>query len=171
MTIDTTPGSASAVAYMTAADADTYFAARGIAAWTGTDAAKEAALIRGADYLERRYSGIWAGVKSTAEQAMSWPRADVRDPDGYAIGYQIVPVPVMRANAEAALLILTGVDLVPVLAGGIKREKVKAGPVESETEYMAGSAVRQTITTIDGLLAGYVRGLSNVGGSVELLRV
>lgn len=171
MPIDVTASSASAVAYISASDADAYFAARAIATWTGTDAAKEAALVRGADYLDRRYAGQWVGIRTLTAQSMAWPRTGVVDHDGLTVDHLTVPEVIRRANAEAALLILTGTDLEPVLAGGVKREKVKAGPVETETEYLAGSAVRQTITAIDGLLAGYVRGLSNSGGQVELMRV
>lgn len=169
MTIVVTAGSASAVAYDTAANADAYFTERGITTWTGTDAAKEAALIRGADYLDRRYNGRWVGVKSTSTQAMAWPRSYVDDVDGYAIDADEIPLAVKRANYEAALLVLTGTDLEPVLTrgGAPTRERVKAGPVETETEYNAGAPARSVITTIDGLLEGLVTD----SGSTPLLRV
>lgn len=169
MTIVVTAGSASAVAYDTAANADAYFTARGITTWTGTDAVKEAALIRGCDYLERRYRGRWVGVKATEAQALSWPRGYVADVDGYAISATTIPEQVKRANFEAALLILTGTDLEPVLTrgGAPRRERVKAGPVESETEYSAGAPARSIITAIDGLLTGLVEGTN----TVPLLRV
>lgn len=169
MTIDVTAKSATAVAYDTAANADAYFTARGITTWTGTDAAKEEALVRGADYLEGLYRGRWVGVKTTQAQSLSWPRGWVSDVDGYAVDADTVPTKVKQANFEAALLILTGTDLEPVLerGGQVKREKVKAGPVESETEYLAGASTRSVITRIDGLLTGLVAD----GNTIELLRV
>jgi hypothetical protein len=158
MTIVVTPGASNAVAYDTAANADAYFTARGITTWTGTEAAKEAALVRGCDYLERRYRGRWVGYSSTEAQSLSWPRAYVSDFDGYAIDGDEVPEAVKRANFEAALLILTGTDLEPVLdrGGAPIRNRVKAGPVESETEYSAGAPARATITAIDGLLRDFL---------------
>lgn len=169
MTIVVTAGSASAVAYDSAANADAYFTARAITTWTGTDAAKEAALIRGCDYMERRYKGRWIGVKATEAQALAWPRSWATDVEGYAIDADTIPDAVKRANFEAALLILTGTDLEPVLTrgGAPIRERVKAGPVESETEYNAGAPARATVTAIDGLLEGL---LSDTNG-VSLLRV
>lgn len=158
MAIDTTAGSASAVAVGSVAEADAYFTARGITAWTGTDAAKEVALIRGWDYLEGRYSGRWAGIKSTQDQALAWPRGWLNDLDGYPISATEIPENVKRANFEAALLVLGGTDLEPVLTrgGAVVRKAVSAGPVSTETEYSAGAPARDTITRIDGLLRGLV---------------
>ena len=169
MAIDVTAKSATAVAYDSAANADAYFTARGITTWTGADSVKESALIRGADYLERRYRGRWVGVKTTQAQSLSWPRGWVTDVDGYAIDADTVPTQVQRANFEAALLVITGTDLEPVLerGGAVTREKVKAGPVETETEYQGGASARTTITTIDGLLEGLVTGMN----TIPLLRV
>lgn len=169
MAIDVTAKSETAVAFVGVSVADAYFTARGITTWTGTDAAKEAALVRGCDYLERMYRGRWVGIKTTELQALSWPRGWVSDVDGYAISADTIPVQVQNANLEAALLILTGTDLEPVLERGgmVTREKVKAGPVESEAEYSAGASVRSVVTAIDGLLVGLVTNTN----TIDLLRV
>lgn len=169
MAIDVTAKSATAVAYDTAANADAYFDARGITAWTGTDTAKEQALIKGADYLERRYAGRWLGVKTTQAQALAWPRGWLNDLDGYPVDADTIPENIKRANFEAALLILGGTDLEPVLTRGnaVTKKRVKAGPVETETEYLAGASARDIVTKIDGLLTGFVSG----SNSVDLLRV
>ncbi|ASY62521.1 hypothetical protein SJ05684_c10640 [Sinorhizobium sojae CCBAU 05684] len=168
MAIDVTAGSATAVAYGSAAEAATYFTARGISTWTGTEGDKEEALIRGCDYLERLYAGRWVGVKTSSTQALAWPRAYVNDLDGYPIASDAIPTAIKRANFEAALLILTGTDLEPVLTRGnaIKRKKVKAGPAEVETEYDGGAPTRSTVTSIDGLLTGFI---TNSNG-IDLLR-
>lgn len=169
MAIQVTPGHADAVAYDTAANSDTYFSARGITTWTGDETAKEQALVRGADYLERKYADRWIGTKATSTQALAWPRLDVEDVDGYVISSSEIPRAVKYANFEAALLILTGTDLEPVLerAGAVARKKTKAGPVETETEYAGGAPSRASVTSIDGLLAGLVTGVN----TVRLLRV
>ena len=164
MTIDVTAGGASAVAFDGAANADTYFTARGVSTWTGTDAVKEAALVRGADYLENRYRGRWVGYKATQTQALSWPRSWVEDAEFYPVASDAIPEEVKRANFEAALLILTGTNLEPALErGGMsRRTRVKAGPVETETEYTGGAPARVTVTAIDGLLRGLLRDDSTI---------
>ena len=64
----------------------------------------------------------------------------------------------MYANFEAALLILGGTDLEPVLerGGAFLRTKDKGGPVETEVEWQAGAPVRDAITKIEGLLVGFI---------------
>lgn len=172
MAIDVSAGSATAVAYGSASDADAYFTARGITAWTGTEAIKEAALVRGCDYLERAYRGKWAGLRTNSTQALSWPRSGIVDVDGLAVDNDTIPTAIARANFEAALLVIGGTDLEPVIdpAGGVKREMVKAGPVETETEYGAQAGMRARITAIEGLLVDFLS--ETIGdGSVPLLRV
>lgn len=170
MAFDATVGGASANSYDTDTNADAYFLDRGITTWTGTAADKQAALIRGTDYLERTYAGEWIGVKNTEAQALAWPRYDAVDLDGYTYENDEIPEPLKRATYEAALLVLTGTDLEPVQERGnsIKRERVKAGPVESETEYNSGAPTELTISSIDGLVKGLIQG---TGSAVELLRV
>lgn len=168
MAIVVTAGAADAVAYGSAVDATSYFSARGITTWTGTEAVMEAALIRGTDYLERRYAGKWIGTKATQAQALSWPRSWVEDLDGYAIRADEVPAKIVSSNFEAALLILTGTDLEPLIekGGAIKRKRTKAGPVETETEYAGSTNVYDTISRINGLLTGLVLG----GTATRILR-
>ena len=63
-------------AYCDAFFADDYFAARWNARWAGLEEEeeKEAALIRATDYIEGRFGGAFIGIRSTNEQALSWPR-------------------------------------------------------------------------------------------------
>jgi hypothetical protein len=169
MAIDVTAKSATAVAYDTAANADAYFLARGITTWTGADSVKEEALIRGADYLDRTYAKKWLGVKTTQAQSLDWPRSWLDDLDGYPVDADTIPVNIKNANFEAALLVLTGTELEPVLArgGSVTRKSVKAGPVATQTEYSSGAPARSTLTTIEGLLTGLV----SQGSTQPLLRV
>lgn len=166
MPIDVTPGSPSAVAYASATEADAYFSARGVATWVGTVAAKEAALIRGASYLDRRYYGQWIGVRTEDAQSMAWPRSWTVDADGYSYDADEIPTRLKEANFEAALLVITGVDLEPTISrgGGVKRTKAKAGPAEAETEYFSGASAYDTFSAIEWALQGLIRG-------PELLRV
>lgn len=162
-------GKADAVAMASAATADAYFTARAITAWTGTTTAKEAALIRGWQYVENAYRGRWKGSRTHREQSLAWPRMSgvtfgddlsgaIYDQDGHFIESDEIPQQVVDANCEAALLVVQGVDLEPRLArgGAVRRKKVKAGPVESETEYADSASARDRITVIEGLLSGLV---------------
>lgn len=169
MAFDATIGGASANSYGTDTDADTYFTDRGVETWTGAAADKQEALINATDYLERTYAGQWIGIKATDAQRLSWPRAWVTDADGYAVETNELPRQLTEATYELALLSLTGEDLKPTLtrAGAVTRERVKAGPVESETEYSSGASARPTYTAVHDLIQCLIHGN---GSTVELLR-
>lgn len=169
MPIDVTPGSASAVAFGSVAEADAYFAARGITTWTGSETVKEQDLVKGCDYLVRRYAGEWAAERTSQSQSLPFPAVGLYDLDGYPIASDIVPEAIKKANFEAAHQIMKGVDLEPVLTDGDNavRKRVKAGPVEKETEYQNASEARAIVTAIDGLLKGFIR----PSNTVQLLRV
>lgn len=154
--------------YADEAFADGYFGDRAITEW-GDVADKPAALLRATSYLDGRYRGRWKGVKTDLEQALAWPRKGARDEDGILIEDDVVPLVVRQACCEAALRIGRGDDLTPDLdrGGRIKRERVKAGPVEGETEYADNAPARAAITAIDDLLRGVIRG----GAGVWLERV
>lgn len=135
-----------AVSYASLADADAYFSARAVTAWTGTDAAKEAALVKATDYVETRFASSFIGSRESTDQPLSWPRRaslDGADLTG------TVPDRLKKAVMEYALQALT-TELLSVpadqnVAGEIVRKKEKIGPVEREVEYaataQAGAAV------------------------------
>ena len=112
--------------------ADEYLSERGFADWPvyaaddpdADNGAKEAALIKAADYL----NGLnWVGKKSKADspRVMAWPRIGATDIDGWPIAEGVIPYAVKAANAFLARLALTGTDLQPVLERG--------GRVQSES--------------------------------------
>lgn len=124
--VETGAGLPDADSYASVADADAYHAARGNAAWTGTDAAKESALRRATDYLDRLN---YAGTRASAAQALAWPRYDVML-DEYDIAADAVPARVVKAACELALRALSS-DLLPDQGGAdVTRETV--GPVSVE---------------------------------------
>jgi hypothetical protein len=164
-------GLSTAEAMISVTDANTYFTARDLSEWTGTDAVKEAALRRGWQYVENRYRLRWKGSRTHREQALAWPRMAsvstyytststgvIYDQDGHYIDSDEVPAQVKWANAEAALLVIQGVDLEPRIerGGEIASEMVKAGPVATQTTYTAGAPARDRITVIDDYLSGLV---------------
>lgn len=86
--------------YASAATVSAYHLARGNAAWTGTDAVKEDAILRAMTYIE---SLPWNGYKTAATNPLEWPRAWMEDRSGYAIASNVVPQAVVNALCEAAL--------------------------------------------------------------------
>lgn len=192
MALDSTAGSATADSYFSLAEATTYFTARGVTAWTGTDAVKEAAARKGTAYLDNAYRALWKGYRTEQAQALAWPRvgnggesrfrfaADqsfavygLIDLDGFEIPTNIVPEQVKRAAMEAALLSLGGTALEPTLerGGQIKSIDKAVGPLRKAVVYMDGAPAVNRYTVIDGLLRGLVTSAPGAtSGNVRLVR-
>lgn len=149
--------------YGTLADADAYHAARGRAEWAaGNVDARTAALVRGSDYVDQRYTS--AGCPATfpgrraggRTQDREWPREGVVDREGNPVDAATVPVEVVHASYEAAYRELRAPgsltpDYVP--AEQVTREKV--GPIETSYATGAGSQPnRPFVPAIDEILAG-----------------
>lgn len=142
--------------YGTLEDADEYHADRANMAWPGdgTDADRNAALVRATDYIDGRYrwllpSGRWQsqfpGERTAARgQDREWPRTGAVDYDGNELPDDEVPIEVEHATYEAALReLITPGSLSPdyVAAQQVTREKV--GPIE--VTYAEAKATDNTI--------------------------
>jgi hypothetical protein len=143
-------GLATAEAYISVADAGTRHSNLGNTAWTGTDAAKEAALRKATEYMTQAYRGRWQGIRLNETQALDWPRSWVTV-DGYAVASNSVPADIANACADLALRALSA-DLNADLERGVVREKV--GPLE--TEYDRNSPQATRYRAIDMALAPYL---------------
>jgi hypothetical protein len=147
--------------YGTLAGANAYHLEHGNAAWTGTDEAKTAALVRASAYVDSLgrqqmlppgvWRTLWPGTKTGGRaQALDWPRTDASDYEGNAIGPAEIPIEVVHATYEAALRELTAPgslnpDYTP--SALVKREK--AGPWEEEYfEPGAGANPNQPVISI-----------------------
>lgn len=146
--------------YVSAADATTYHTARGNTAWTGTDAVKEAALLKAAAYLDGHYRNRWKGRKvEPTIQDLEWPRYDVcvSEAGPFFLDSDVIPQRVKDAQCELALIALSA-DLAPAVSAGVRREKVDV----LETEYFAGAPAGTTVyTVVNNLLADYLRPLNS----------
>lgn len=145
-------GKSDAESFITLADATSYHAARGNAAWAAlaSDALREQALRRATDYLEQVYGLKWKGERTTHTQALSWPRYDVCA-NGFDVDSDVVPVAVQRACAEMALKAAGG-ELAPDVGRQAKREKVDI----IEVEYESGALPYVRYRAVDNLLAPYL---------------
>ncbi|KAF1706286.1 DnaT-like ssDNA-binding protein [Pseudoxanthomonas sacheonensis] len=150
-------GKADAEAYITVADADAYFAARGNAAWAAlTTGQKEQALLLGADYMEAVYGSRWKGDRVSMTQALSWPRDGVCV-NGFEVPDDVVPVAVQRANAELAVRASAGTLLVDQ---GAQVVSETVGPIS--VTYATGARQYTKYAYVDGLLGQYMTGSGQI---------
>lgn len=131
-------------AYVTLVEANDFHTDRGNTGWNGTDAVKQAAIIKATDYIEQTYPEMWLGELVEVTQPLSWPRSGVEN-----IDEDVIPERLKQAVCILALEALT-TDLNPALARGgkVKREKVDV----IEVEYMDGASGKTLRPAIQGLL-------------------
>jgi hypothetical protein len=190
MALNSTAGDAAAESYFSLAEATTYFTARGVTAWTGTDDAKEKAARKGTSYLDNAYRNRWKGYRTEQAQALAWPRVGsggdsrfrwpgqsfavygIVDEDGFEIPTNVVPEQIKRAAMEAALLSMS-VTLEPTLerGGQIKSKTETVGPISESTTWMDGAPAVDRYSSIEGLLRGLVTSTPGASaGNVRLVR-
>lgn len=148
--------------YADVATVDAYHLERGNATWTGTDAAKEAAILRAMTFLD---SMNWHGYAANAGQSLEWPRTCMEDRNGRAIDSNVIPAPVVHALAELALreLASPGATLPDGgLSDGISGIEV-AGAVKMQ--FAAKADARPDYRIVRALL----KGLIHPAGSVRLM--
>lgn len=189
MSLDIIAGDPNADSYADTTFATAYFTPFGQTAWPGGDTPQlELALRMGTQYLENQYRGRWIGIRTNQTQSLSWPRGDgarelwrttilypLLDLDGFAMDTQIVPLQVQQATCEAALLVLTGTNLQPVLtrdANYVKSVSTNvAGAISKATVYIDGTPVIDQYLAIEGLLRGLVTSTPGAtSGVVRLAR-
>jgi hypothetical protein len=129
-----------AEAYVSVADCATYHTAMGNT-WTGTVAAKEAALRRATQYIDAMYR--FRGYPENESQALAWPRYD----------YTWPVKAVTDATCELALRALSGALYADEDAAVVESEKV--GPIEVKYARNMG---QKRYRLVDDLLSAYVIG-------------
>lgn len=170
--------------YGTVADADTYHLSRGNVVWgTKSTEDKEAALTTASDYIDSFKAGFPGKKTAGRSQDREWPRVGtdgdpVVDATGEEIADDEVPTEVEFATYEGALMVVNGISLTLVTststsAGAITRKRVKAGPLETETQYSTESGTTNEIPwfqKISSLLENILTS-GRGGATVGLLRV
>ena len=143
--------------YGTVEGADTYHEARANAAWTGSNDAKAAALLRASDWIDGAYGPRFVG---TPVGDAEWPRSGAVDSRGVTLPDDEVPTRVENATYEAALRELTSPgSLAPdfVAAAAVKREKVDVVEVEYSGAFTAADA-RPVVGVVEHWLAPLLAG-------------
>lgn len=159
MALITTIGAADADSYGTLAGLIAYATSMG---WTlaGDEDSQNADMRRAAAYLDRESDYVGQRVNET--QALGWPRyCSMTDVDGFAIPYDEIPTPIIKAQYEVAYLFNQGNDLLAFTSGAaIKRETKKLDVLEKTTEYETASDTQPRVLAIEGLLRGYITNAS-----------
>lgn len=148
---------------VTLSEADAYFTARAITTWTGTDSAKQAALIRAMQYL----NGLsWQGLPVVYNQPLAWPRCYVNLPSGDYWPQGEIPKQVKDAQCEIALRWLIGEDLTPDMdpGGQIIRERIEGA---MEIEYAPGGSNGKRVQSAERLLIPF---LYSMGANISMVR-
>ena len=152
---------AGANSYATIPGSISYFIDRNNATWAAADALdQQAALLEATSFLDSSY--IWRGVIVQEAQALDWPRGGAVDNEGRNLDNDAIPIQLVQATYELALLALTG-DLLPSQdrGGQIKRSKVVIDVIEEETEYFSSASPSRTFASVDRLIAGLIEGSVN----------
>lgn len=153
-------GMADANSYESVENADAYFTARGITAWSGSDPVKEAALIAATEYVDIRWRGKLKGkLQFPDTQVLLFPRINVYDEELRLLTG--VPKDLRSAVCEYALISLTQTLMPnqPVISsdvGKILMEETKqVGPIRKSKKYQIGSAF-QSFSKPDMLMSTFI---------------
>jgi len=150
--------------YGTLVGADAYHLARGNTTWTGDNADKDIARLRGSEYIDQAFRSAFPGFKTDLrDQEREWPRSDAYDVEGNYLDPDTVPNETIYASYEAALreLVDPG-SLLPDYTPGDQRKRVKVDVIEVEYSAPHGvSSVLPVVSIIRGILAPVLTGSVN----------
>lgn len=152
-------GLSTAESYNSVAEITTYNAAHAVdATWIAAINADQERFARmAAQYIEATWGRAFQGSRSTTTQALSFPRFGV-EVDGVCIPTAPLPRQLKEAHAELAIRAASG-GLMPdqTAPGEIVLERVKVGPIETETQYGSGGKSQETwFRLVDALMAPLV---------------
>lgn len=128
------------------------------AAWTAaTAAAKDGAVIEATSFLDATFGPYYRGVRRGYVQGLLFPRTSAKDDAGYPL--PDLPPELVSATCELAGRAVSGrLSVDSAIAGTIKSKSVKAGPVESTTEYSGVTSQEKKFGFVSGLLAPILNG-------------
>lgn len=140
-TVEDGTGITDANSYVTVSYADDYHSGRGNTDWAGTNAEKQAALVKATDHVERVYGPRFIGEKGSDTQGLHWPaalafeRPNGRPRPNTVATADVVPDSLQRAVCEFAVRALT-IELTPDSSSGtVLEERQKSNMLEREVKY------------------------------------
>jgi hypothetical protein len=154
--------------YGTRAEADTYHAARGNAAWASADeATRDVALLIASEWIDGKYRASFPGWKTGLRaQVREWPRTGAFDIERHDIATDEIPVEVENATYEAALRHITtpGSLLTDYTMGQRISSVTVVGAVAVQYEGISGAMDLQlSIPGVDRILAPILTGSPSSG--------
>jgi hypothetical protein len=157
---------AGADSYLSLADANTYHSSHGSpTAWaSATNEAKEAALRYATMWIDGKFT--WQGSITSESQVLDFPRSNVWDEQGRALGTNTIPQRLKDATAEMALAHV-GAALNASLARGGQVRREQVGPIA--IEYLEGANPETDYPYVKRLLSGYTS--SQGARSVPVTRI
>lgn len=135
--------------FVAVAFADTYHTDRGQDFWLGLDDdIKQKCLIRATDYLQKRFSRRWKGVKVSFTQSLDWPRMAVWDRGKLLLAQSNqIPTKLMQAVCEYALRAAIVGNLTPDAVAAVPAQDFSQPSQSTVTEY-AGGIIRHSINKV-----------------------
>lgn len=148
-------GLTNANAYVDVDTVDAYHVLRCNKGWSGSTEAKDAAIVRATEWIDRTFD-FMGEIKNAGDsassldiQALAWPRNQVFHEEGYLVDPDSLPIQVVNAAAEVALVALTGV-LDPSVRGPLVRSMTERVGRVTQTRSLtaAGQAEQVDIPTV-----------------------
>lgn len=155
ITVETGAGVANANSYITLAEARAYAKARGVT-MTAFDDVLEQYLIKAMDYLESLRAD-YRGIKTDSTYALQWPRYGVYL-DGTELASNVIPNELKNAQAQLAMAVQDGVDLMPTQTGDSFVTSEKVGPIETRYSQRINTSGVPIVRAVDAILAPLLKG-------------
>lgn len=151
LTVEDGTGLDNANSYVSIADANTYFADRGVTTWAAlSDDAKEEALIKATEYADIRWGDELRSRPLVSGQALEMPRRALRDRYGDEI--EGLPRDWVRGVLEYATIATTS-SLVnaPVRRSDneLRQQRVTVGPITRSNTFVTSSEQKPTSSSAD----------------------
>lgn len=156
--------------YVSLAYADTYAVNRNYSTWLNqSDYVRKAAIIKAMDYVDNLFD--WKGIKMNPDQALSFPRLNIIDGNGYN-RTGCIPEQLKKAVCEAAFYVQKQYSLFASndTAGAVKKTKKKADVVDVEKEYFSSKETKIDYTSAYQSLDNLLKGLYKKKGDVSIIR-
>ncbi len=164
-------GKVDANSYATSADAASYFEGHLYAtAWTAASAAnKEAALVMATRLIDSQYQ--FGGTKTSAAQALQWPRENCRDLDagrwsGRVVAADAIPKAVVQATCEMARELVIADRTAAPAGEGLSYRNIGA----DQTGYNKADSRPIISHVAQAMLAKYGALIKSKSGAVPLVR-
>lgn len=140
LVVENGTGLSNANAYVSVAFVDAYATLHNSATWQGNAAQKEAAIIQATQYIDAKYS--FDGSILVTAQSLAFPRTNIYDKEGRTLSG--VPKLIQEACCEFAFVAHDKPLVISPETPIVSRKKIKAGSVETETEYVANGGTNNS---------------------------